>query len=190
MSDIKNFPKALEKALEEAKKELLSRQNMQRLGREVSDDIVKRTQLGYGVRSNQGRREKLKPLAESTKAQRAGKLGFWTDPGGKVIPVTTSSESSSEYLQRVKPDLSSNTRPNKSNLTRTGRMLSDIGYLVTGIGKLTIGFKSEYGARIAAFVSKLRPFFFLTDKETKRIERSVEKILTEAKDKALRKYFK
>lgn len=190
MSDIKDLGKNLQKALNEAKKEAGSRQNMQRLGNSITKDMVKRIQLGYGVRSNEGRREKLAPLAESTKKQRAGKLAFWTDPGGKVIPVKTPPKSNKEYLQRNKPELSGNTRPNKSNLTKTGRLMRDIGSLATGFGKLTIGFKSAYGARVGAFVSKMRPFFFITDKEAKRAQKQVERTLTESLNRALRKYFK
>ena len=69
-------------------------------------------------------------------------------------------------------------------------MLNSIGVLVTGIGKASIGFKTDYGARVASFVSKARPFFFMSDKEEKRITRKIEKLLDETLNKAERKYFK
>lgn len=185
MSKAKEFGKLLEKVMTEAKKEAGSRQNMQRLGNAVTTDMVKRVQLGYGVNETGGKRQKFEPLTESTKLQRAGKLGFWTDKKGNKVPTKDKT-----YISQNKPKLSQNTSANRSNLTRTGLLMRNIGSLVTGFGKLTIGFRSSYGGRIAAYVSKKRPFFFLTDKETKRAESFVRKVMLDALERAKRKYFK
>jgi hypothetical protein len=207
MANAKDFSIKLEKALQEAKKEAGSRGNMQKLGNSITKDMVKRIQLGYGVTKNEGRREKFEPLAESTQLQRAGKIGFWTNSAGTVVPINTLSakelkafranksakdqiKKNKEYLKKNTPKLAANTSAKKSNLTRTGLLMRNIGSLVTGFGKLTIGFKSSYGARVAAYVSKKRPFFFVTDKEAKRAARTVRKTLTDSFNKALRKYFK
>ena len=194
---VKDFSKQLKRTLEEAKKTAGSRENMQRLGNTVVDDIRKRTQLGYGVNKSEGKKQKLKKLADSTKLGRAGKLAFWTNKAGKSVPVDgQSSELSPKqiannkvYINKVQTKLSSNTTANRSNLTYTGKMLESIGALVTGIGRVTIGFNTDRSARVAAFVSKARPFFFMTDKETKRITFKIEKLITESVEKAIRKFF-
>lgn len=197
MSDIKDFSKNLKKALDEARKEAGKRENMQRLGDSVAKDIKKRTQLGYGVSGPGKNKERLLKLTKSTKDQRAGKLSFWTNSSGKAVPINTTGDltdkqiqNNKAYIKKTSPRLSNNTSPGKSNLTRTGKMLKSIGALVTGVGRVSIGFRTSYGARIAAFVSKARPFFFMTSSEEKRTTKRIEKLIEENVKRSFRKYFK
>lgn len=182
---LKDFSKQLEKSLRSAEKELSSRSNMTKLGRSLADDIVKRTRLGYGVRENGGRRERLAPLSNSYVEQRRGKLGFFSKDG-KTIPVKPDTASSKTYLQQTRPKLAGTTSPKKSNLTQTGRMLRSIGVLFSSPGRVIIGFNTNLRARIAAFVSKKRPFFFATNNEEKRLIRKTQKLMTELIQKYIR----
>lgn len=208
--DVKDFPKVLKKSIEDAVEEITGRGNMQKLGTSVAKDVAKRTQLGYGVPKNGAPREKLKPLAESTKGQRAGKLAFRTNKQGKVYPIEKISPKDvrdlrgsknaraaarehnkrvSSFLKENKPRLSPNTTANKSNLTFSGRMIKSIGALVTGIGKVTIGFRTRERARIAAFVSKVRPFMNLSNREEQRLTRRVTKLLRQLLNRNINKNF-
>lgn len=181
---LNDFKNKLKRAFDDAVKEIESRQNMQQIGNNIANDIKKRTQLGYGARSNGGPKEKLKPLSDSYVQQRRGKLGFWTNKDGKKVPINDK-----KYLKQNKPKLSSKTSPKKSNLTRTGRMIRSIGALFTGSGKITIGFNSNRSAKIAAFVSKMRPFFYLTRQEEKRAQRDIKKRLEDILKRNIRKNF-
>ena len=205
--DIKDFPKILKKSVEDAVKETTNRANMQKLATSLADDIAKRTQLGYGVTKNGAKKQKLKPLAESTKLQRAGKLTFRTGSKGQVYPIGSvtnkelkslrGSESAKKqnkknkaFLKANKPKLSGKTGPKRSNLTMSGKMINSIGALVTGVGRATIGFRTGKRAQVAAFVSKMRPFMFASDLEQKRLEKRVAKLLTDFVKRHLNRNFK
>lgn len=84
--------------------------NMKIIGKEMADQIKKRTLLGYGVSEPGGNKEKLKPL----------------DP--KYV------ESRKKF-----PKLSDKTTPRKSNLTRTGQMLASIDVKSANQGTVSVG---------------------------------------------------
>lgn len=202
MTTINNFSKTLKKALEETLKEISSPRNMQSIGNELRDDIVKRTRLGYGTSSNGGQRTRFDKLSDSYVLQRRGKLGFWTNSKGKVIPINVvtdkeldsfrASESTRKqvinnrrFLRENKIKLATTTSAKKSNLTQTGDMLSRIGVLV-GVARARIGFKTSKAARKASFVSKRRPFMFATRQQINRLSRSVRKRLNSIIDRKIK----
>lgn len=194
--DIKDFKKQLESLIKETVKEITGRQNMSQLGKFITDDMRKRIRLGYGVRSNNGSKEKLKPLSDSYVQQRQGKLGFWTNSKGKKVPIITDKSivgktqatQNKRFLKQRNKPLHPTTRPKKSNLTRTGKLMRSIGFLYTD-SRLIIGFKTPDSGRVAAFVSKDRPFFFMTNTEVKRATRFIQKRFKDLLNRNKRKYF-
>lgn len=152
--------------IQEAVAELLSKDYLQQLGAMASDMIRLRTRLGYGVEKPGQPRSKLATLAESTKKERKRLKG--------------------------KGRLNESTSPNKSNLTRTGQLLSSLGVLSYGKTSVTVGVSgprndgktNEQVARYAAEGSTSddnprpkRAFISLTDIEQKRLRETVRKDL-------------
>ena len=80
---------------------------------ETIPEVIKiRTQQeGEGADGN-----KLKPLSKSYIEQRKGNLRFYTDKNGKKH----------SYIPKDKPNLSSDTSPETSNLTATGQLIDSI----------------------------------------------------------------
>lgn len=195
--DIKELTKAVEDTINASIKEVTSRKSMTRLGISLSNDIRKRVRLGYGATENGGTRQRLKPLAESTRLQRQGKIAFRTGKSSRkvyAIGSTTRKDLDSlrgsdaakkqnarnkQFLKENKPKLHGTTRPTKSNLTQSGLLLRSIGALSTGVGRVVLGFKTRKRAQVAAFVSKQRPFFFATKNEQTRLTKKVRIQLTQ-----------
>lgn len=99
---LSDFPKHLKQSLDKAKQELLSPANMQKIGNQIAEQIVTRTRLGNGLDVEQGEPSKLKPL-------------------------------NPKYVeQRKTMQLSELASAKKSNLTQTGKMLSDVIAAVNG----------------------------------------------------------
>jgi len=147
--------------LDQAFRTLLSKNYLTSVGKQAADMIRLRTQLGYGVPSDGKSREKLKPLSAAYK---------------KV---------------RKENPLNGNTSPSKSNLTRTGQLLSSIGVKSIQKDKVIIGPKGprndgETNERVGEFVSeKGRPFNNLSDVERKRLTETIRKDLQQLLEKAL-----
>lgn len=93
---IDKLPQELKKQLEYAIAEVTSISSMKEIGDTLTEEIYRRTKLGYGVQDSGGQQSKLKPLTDSYKKQRKYK---------PLAPDTTLS---------------------KSNLTQTGEMLDDL----------------------------------------------------------------
>lgn len=184
MATIKNLSKELERALKKTLVEISKPSSMLSIGNELKEDIVKRTRLGFGTDKNNGPRRKLEPLSKSYVEQRKGNLSFWTNSKGKSVPVNTKGKKLSakqrarnkEYISKNNQSLDSTTRATKSNLTRTGKMLSRLGVLA-GVGRAIIGLKTSKETKKAAFVSKKRPFMFATKQQINRLTRSLRKRL-------------
>lgn len=141
---------AMKEALDEVKKP----ENMKKYGEMVADMIRLRTRLGDGVPREMAEKEKLKPLADSTKEQR-------------------------KRLQS-KGKLSNLTTPNKSNLTRTGQLLDSEKVKSVSTGKVTVGPSGtrddgKSNADVAEYVSKSRPYNHLSRVETKRVNDAVKR---------------
>ncbi len=109
---------------------------------ETMDEIVTRTRKGSGVDANNKPKEKLKPLAAATKKSRAYKKSI-----GK---------------------LSGGTSVSKSNLTETSQMLDSIHLEFKGT-KAIISPKGSRNNKVAFYVSKDRPFLFISRPEMKRL---------------------
>jgi hypothetical protein len=184
---IKNVDK-LKKDLESIGPELFNNQFKLFLGRLIRDIIYKRTKAGYGVsdlKDNPGiGKQKLAPLSQSYKLQRAGKLSFYTNKLGQVIP----------YTPKSPPRLGEFATANKSNLTLSGQMLKAIAFQATKQGiRVYINDNARSGsdlsnAEVAEFVQEDgttrrggirpgRPFFNLTDDELTILIREIEKEL-------------
>lgn len=140
----------------------------------VVERIKIRTRLGYGVLDGErgNPRVRLKPLSESYKLQRSGKLAFFTNKKKKKIPYKPSS----------KPRLDPTTSVSKSNLTKTGQLLESITSRVRG--KQIILFMKENrndGVKnkdIVKYQSEQgRDFFELTDKEVKGLRNQIKRDL-------------
>lgn len=126
---------------------------MNRLGEDIVKQIRKRTRLGFGV-SKSGEKIKFKELSKSYKAQRQGKVRFFTNKKtGKVFPLVKKGTVSAKDLDSFrasdvarrsntnrrkynklvkKPTLAPTTRPSRSNLTATGLMLESLTRRVVG----------------------------------------------------------
>ena len=115
------------------------------LGNEAAELIRKRTRLGYSVAEQGGRKTKLDSLSEGYKANR----------------------------KRSRP--TGPTTPNKSNLTNTGDMLDDLEAKKSSESSVTITFSSKKSKDKAIWVSKKRPFNYLSKAEKKQLIQSLQK---------------
>jgi len=160
---------------------------MQKILDEATTIVRRRTLLGFGVPSNGASRVKLKPLSESYKDQRAGKVVFYTDKLGRVRRVKTSAG----FKSRI--SLSDRTTPSKSNLTLSFQMLASLRGKVTGIGSGVVeptGTRSDgmTNAQIAQFVTEQgREFLNLSNNEIKQLEIFIQDIGLEILIKRLTK---
>lgn len=119
-----------------------SKEIMQEVADLMKEMVVKRTRLGSGSDGPGGNKTKLNPLSPAYIAQR----------------------------KRMKEELSPLTTPSRSNLTRTGHMLDSVVTEVDeGVASLT--FSDEHAGDKAKWVSKDRPFFYLTKTELDRVLR-------------------
>lgn len=149
--DFKEFSKQVKEKL----KDLYSAKNMKQLGKEISNIIRVRTQLGYGVAVPEGDRFKLKELTEKYKELR-------------------------KHL-----DLDANTTPSRSNLTRTGQLLQSIDVITASEGQVTVGPKgsrSEGGTneQVGKYVAEQgRPFNNLSRAEVKQVVQLLQKRLSD-----------
>jgi hypothetical protein len=131
--------------LEGVVREILSKTYLRSVGDFAADMIRLRTRLGYGVARDGASRERLKPLS----------------PGYKK--------------QRKKMKLNENTSATKSNLTKTGQLLSSVktkavtnkGVLIGPEGSRRDGLTNE---ELGQYVTEQgRPFNHLSNVEIKRI---------------------
>lgn len=139
--------KDFERAMLKALIKITSPQNMRKYGESAAQLIKTRTRLGSGVASSGGDKQKLKALSSSYKEQRK------------------------KFKQ-----LSSQTSPGKSNLTRTGQMLDSMGVKSVKQDEVKVG---PMGSRtegnltnekLSQYVTEAgRPFNNLSKIETKRI---------------------
>jgi len=142
---LSDFPKHLKQSLDKAKQELLSPSNLKKIGDDIAEKIVLRTRLGNGLDVEQGEPTKLKPL-------------------------------SPKYIeQRKTMQLSELASPKKSNLTQTGKMLSDVISKVTG-NIINITFKSDDSKDKARWNSeKGRTFMNISRVQVERLTNDIQK---------------
>lgn len=154
MSKISVSVNKVRASLEKDLRDSLNESRMKKVGEFLIERIRIRTRLGYGVSGNMKPREKLKPLAETTKDIRKG-----FKKAGKLSEFTT---------------------PGRSNLTFTGQMLDNLVVRVISMGKIVIDVtgtrkklkKDDLGTNkeVAQKVTdEGRPFMYLTDKDYKAV---------------------
>lgn len=165
------FKKYIDKTLENISSN--DKQMYDMIGKEVSEQIKKRTRLGYGADKLNAQQTKLAKLSESYVQFRKGKLAFATNKDtGNVYPYTPLS----------KPTLSADTSPTKSNLTLTGDMLDDITY-ESKKDSVNITFRSKESMEKAAWAhegSKNRPkrqFMNISSSEYNKISKLLKDYL-------------
>lgn len=177
--------KDVERALKEAINKINSPQELRKIGEIAAEMVRTRTRLGYGVREDRGKRQKLKPLADSTKKVRAGKLAF-KNIRGTVVPFPPDLEENKVKLHPL-------TSAGKSNLTRSGQMLDSWKVISVGQGRVLIGPTGQRddgltNEQVAEFSEELgRPFGYITDIEYKRLVDEVRKRLTKIAESILTK---
>ena len=76
----KDLKKVTSDAVNAALKQLATKEFMKYVGDQIASDIKKRTKLGYGVATEGGPQEKLKPLSDNYKKYRKGKVASDTSP--------------------------------------------------------------------------------------------------------------
>jgi hypothetical protein len=137
-------------AIDKAFEILTSPKNTKGVARDIRNDIVKRTRLGFGV-NDAKRQYRLPRLSQSYVNQRKGLLKFVTIKG-KSFPIVNNvakpaarskpakkarpkkARPSKPKIARPKkvqpraPKLSPKTTPGKSNLTATGRLLDSLRF--------------------------------------------------------------
>ena len=133
------------------------------LAKDAAEIIRKRTRLGFGVGSDGAPRHKLPALKPSYVRQR-------------------------ERFRR----LSGNTRPGKSNLTRTGQLLDSLRgrYKSKGKGEVYVQSNRDDGKtndEIAFHVSGKRPFAHLSNSEINQLKNKVRKDLKAEVNKILQR---
>lgn len=99
--------------------------------------------------------------------------------GGSTYPLKPLSPKYIEFRRRS-PKLSFLTSPSKSNLTFTGQMIDSIvavnrnGWIVTFEGGRDDG---KSNSQIARYVSRTRPFFFLSGGEQQQIRNMINRAM-------------
>lgn len=146
LDDVRKFLNAL-------KKEVLSKDNFQKIGEEVKEIVYRRVKSGFGVNSDETEtptQKRLKPLSKSYVEQRKdrGVKGQFATPGA-------------------------------SNLTNTGQMLDSIQVRATNDG-VTISIPDTprsdtdiSNKKVAEYVADERPFFALTSAEIKIVDQMI-----------------
>ena len=154
--DFQDFARKFPKALEKSIKELKSKENMNDLGKVLSEEIELRTRLGKGVNKSEGKVQKLRPLKPSTilARKRMKKTG----------------------------ELGAKTSPSRSNLTAVGIMLNSIEHKAKK-GFVEIGIPDvDY----AQYAHEARPFMHLSKKQVKKTITRLQDILVKMITKILR----
>lgn len=160
----------IEKQISDQIEKAVSASVDQKLANDTAEIIKRRTELGFGVNDN-GKQVKLKPLSDSYKAQRRGDIAFYTDANGNKRV----------FRPDRPPKLSSRTTPAKSNVTKTGQMLSSIkGTIKNSSIFINVSGRRNDGSglsneEVKDFVeAQGRRFLFLTSAEKKQLTRKLK----------------
>lgn len=140
-----DFDKEMEKLIKSVSK----KSNFERIGEFAANLIKKRTLLGYGVRDQGGKKEKLKALSAKYKDFR------------KKNPPTGP------------------TTAGKSNLTYTGDMLNAVDYKVNGTNIEIGIFDDAESEKAFWNMLNDREFINLSDSEIKQVGQYIKKIIDE-----------
>ena len=150
--------KQLQQKLDGLVDDVVNKELTDKVGRKVVKTVKARTRDGLGVKNNGGKESKLKPIKKATKNIRKD--------------------------LKKKGRLSGKTTPETSNLTRSGRMLDNIGYKASK-NEVVVAPKGKEQLK-ARKVSKDRPFMNLSKKEIKEVTKLVaDEIIDGIKKKGL-----
>lgn len=153
-----NIGKGVSKFIADIRKNLdaKSRDELSRVAAEAGAELIRnRTRQGYGIANDGGSIYKLKPLSASY----------------------------IEYRQRS--ILSPHTSPGKSNLTFTGQLLDSLTSQRKQLGTWQIILKGTHSkagipnSQLAKYVSRSRPFMFLSGGEIEKIRSLVRRTFRE-----------
>lgn len=143
---------AIKEAFTQAVDSIGAPESMRKFGEKAADMIRLRTRLGSGVQRDGAEKDRLKPLAASTKKKRA------------------------------QSKLSQFTTPNRSNLTETGQLLDSVEPKNPTQRKVTVGPQGprddgKTNEEVAKYVSEARPFNHLSKTEIKRIGDDIKRAI-------------
>lgn len=164
------------------------KRDLEAMGEEAIRLIVVRTRLGYGVDRPRAKRKRLKSLSPSYIEVRKGKIAFFTLGKGQKRRIVS-------YVPDKKPELSEFTRPTRSNLTFTGKMLDSMRVkdIVVRRNRVSIGpdrrsrGKGLTNEKIATYQEQMgRVFNNLSDLEVKKLARFHKKSILRSVDRARR----
>lgn len=187
--DDKGIKRKIRKIAKELGGDILSKQ-LESLRPEIIKMIIKRTRgRGRGVKD--GEEIRLKPLSDSYKKVRKGELAFFKRKSGLLSVFDPRKTRGRKKKIKLHPE----TTPTKSNLTATGQLLDSIKarkkkfslifFIAKRKKKRLVGKASNKvnTQDVAEYVQKDRPFLSLSNKEKKKVSKSIAKIIK----KALRK---
>lgn len=147
MSAETDIKKMMDK-LKKVRDELESKKRMKQLGAKAAELIKKRTQLGWGVDKQGGKKAKLDKLSDGYK----------------------------KFRKKNKP--TGKSTPSKSNLTYSGDMLDDLEAKHAKDNKVTIGFSSTKSEKKAGWAKDGgREFNNLSKSEQKQLEQFLDEEL-------------
>ena len=166
ISELKKLKQTIDKIKPDILQKVLGTDHLNRIAKAMSNQVKKRTQVGKSVASTAGTQQNFQPLKPRTIEQRkrASKVG----------------------------QLSPNTRPSKSNLTETGKMLDSLEGRSLNRGEIEIYISDTERAEVAKYHheggGKLpkRPFMFLAKFELKMISDAVNEFIKFLVDKSLK----
>lgn len=145
---------------------------MKQIGEEAARLIYVRTKLGYGVKNNNGTRQKLRPLNPFYIAVRK------VVKGGNAKKIKQIyQETGIRPPSKLPTGLDETTTPAKSNLTFSGQMLKSIKVKTTKQNEVIIGpqgYRNDglTNEQVANSVQKFgRPFMFLSNLEIGKLKR-------------------
>lgn len=139
---------------------VIKKSTMQEVANLAKNQVVERTSKGFGVKKPEGPKERLKGISESTKKRRR------------------------RYAKAG--DLSSETSPNKSNLTRSRQMLKSVDAKAS-TAKAEVFLNNEQARNKAEDqVNQGREFMNLSKTEVQKIKKLLEqKIIDDINKKGL-----
>lgn len=153
---LKEFSRNLQEALEKAKKELTSTENLQKIGDDLAEQIKTRTRLGNGLDGDGKEPAKLRPL------------------------------SSKYVKERQTMPLSEFTTAKKSNLTQTGQMLDEIEAKASNSKISITFKSQESKDKARWNTEKGRPFLAVSRVQIERLRNDLDKKLEELLKKYLK----
>jgi len=154
-NDFDKLPGLIRKVLSRVTTSLRSRRIPAMVGRESAKIVKTRTRKGFGITNNEGKKQRLKKLENSTKKTRT-------------------------RIKRL-GQLSSETSPRRSNFTRTGKTLDNIKVNPSNSKvEVTLDSHGKQAVRETSKISDKFNFMGLSKSEVKEIKKQIEAELQKA----------